>query len=287
MIREKRGWSKPKRLLAGLLAVFLALLVAREYFEPFLTLFINDIIHPKPAPEIIRLTDQTALWLYTDTRPHIGKIDALQKGLVLEHADRRLIEEAYGFGLPLVVAGGAPYNARHAEVLRVADNTLVKRYVIDTADRPVQPLRRKYQPVEPLGTVVVTYTIQPPDLISITADLTGLEVAWDEVYLMNEQGARAFTFFRDPADQTWTTEDMGIWQQTEAPFGCWEAPAHNLRFCVEAPAGQPGFIGRERYNQYNWTGIYYLSWSGIDLEITPPQTTFTYTIRVENLPDAP
>ena len=287
MSKGARRWITPRRLLAGVLGLLLVLVAVRETFEPFLTLFIDDVLRPKPAPQVVKLTDQTALRLYTDTRPHIGKIASLQKGLVLERAGRRLVEEGYGFGLPLVVAGGVPHNARHAEVLRPAPDVLIKRYVLDIADRPVQPLRRKYQPVTPLGTVTVTYTVRPPDLITVTADFTGLEVAWDAVYLMNEQGARAFTRYRDPTGQTWTGADVGIWQQTQAPFGCWEAPEHGVRFCVEAPAGHPGFVGRERYNQYNWLGIYYLSWSGIDLEIAAPQDTFMYTIRVRRIPDVP
>jgi hypothetical protein len=158
---------------------------------------------------------------------------------------------------------------------------------MDTVDRPVRPLRRKYQPVAPIGTVIVTYTVRPPALISVTVDVTGLPPTWDAVYMMNEQGARAFTHYRDPTGQTWSSEDVGIWRQTKAPFGCWEAPEHGVRFCVDAKDGQSGFIGRERYNQYNWLGLYTLSWSGIDLEIEAPQDTFTYAIRVERYPDVP
>ncbi len=287
MSKRAHRWIAPKQLLAGGLVLLLTLVTVREVFEPFLTLYIDDVLRPKPAPQVVQLTEQTVLRLYTDTRPHVGKIASLQKALVLEHNGKLLAEEAYGFGLPLVVADGVPYNARHAEVQHPAPNTLVKRYVMDIADRPVRPLRRKYQPVPPIGTVTVTYTVRPPNLITVTADFTGLDVPWDAVYLMNEQGARAFTRYRDATGQTWTGEDVGIWQQTPAPFGCWEAPAHRLRFCVDTEDGQPGFVGRERYNQYNWLGIYYLSWSGIDLEIAAPQDTFTYTIRVGQIPDVP
>ena len=73
--------------------------------------------------------------LYSDTRPHIGKIDLLQKGLVLVVDEHPVIEEAYGFGLPIVKYGDLAYNARHADVTQVDSHTVVKRYAMDTVDR--------------------------------------------------------------------------------------------------------------------------------------------------------
>jgi hypothetical protein len=143
-------------------------------------------------------------------------------------------------------------------------------------------LRVKYQDVQPLGTVVFSYTVRRPELIHVTVDFRGLDVHWDRAYLMNEQGARVFTHYRDPTGTLESGADIGIWREAEAPFGCWEAPTRGLRFCVEASAGQPGFIGRERYNQYNWLGIYTLSWSGIDIQVEAPVEAYAYTIRVEH-----
>lgn len=43
-----------------------------------------------------------ALSIYSDTRPHVGLIGSLQKGLILVQAGRELIGEGLGFGAPVV-----------------------------------------------------------------------------------------------------------------------------------------------------------------------------------------
>jgi hypothetical protein len=281
--------SRWTRVLLIGLALLAGLFLVREYYAPHLTLIVRDTLWGS-EPLTVPLEDDLALRLYADTRPHTGKIAALQKGLVLVADGAEMIEEGFGFGAPIVQVGDATYLSRHAETARVQEKgrtTLVKTFTIDVVDRPTRIFRKKYRDVAPLGTVVFSYTLRPPESIDVSVDLTNLDVDWARVYLMNEQGARAFTRYRDPMGETWTGEDVGIWQQTEAPFGCWEAPEHGVRFCVEAPAGQPGFVGRERYNQYNWLGIYTLSWSGIDLEVAAPQAIFTYTLRVRRIPDVP
>jgi hypothetical protein len=200
-----------------------------------------------------------------------------------------LIEEGYGFGLPIIEADGTAYVSRHAVTSMARRDgrlTLVKAYRIDVADRPTRPFRVKYADVPPLGTVVVSYTIRGPDLIGVTVDFSRLNADWDHAYLMNEQGARPFVRYVSPSGTKLSAAEVGIWEETTAPFGCWEAPRWSVRFCVEASPGQPGFVGRERYRQYNWLGFYSLSWSGIDIAVDAPLDTYTYAIRIRE-GDAP
>jgi hypothetical protein len=162
--------------------------------------------------------------------------------------------------------------------------TLVKVYTVDVADRPTRFLRVKYEDVEPLGTVAFSYTLRSPDAIEVEVDFTGLEVNWERAYLMNEQGAVNFPVYQDASGQLQSGDDVGIWRATDDVSGCWRREEDALRFCVETEPGRRKFVGRERYNQYRWTGIYYLSWSGIDIEIDPPVDRYRYTIRVEAAP---
>ena len=75
------------------IVIILVLLGLREYFDSFLILYIADVLNPKADPLRVKMTDDVTLLLYSDTRPHIGKIDGLQKGLVLEYRSRKIIEE--------------------------------------------------------------------------------------------------------------------------------------------------------------------------------------------------
>ena len=274
------------RLIAAIALVLLLLVAVRERYAPRLTLYIDDVLKQAPSPLSADLNDELSVRLYSTTQPHLGKIAALQKGLVLVHNGQELIEEGYGFGLPIIEAQGVAYVSRRSEtrLTRQGDRpSLIKVYRMDVADHPTRPFRVKYRDVEPLGTVVFTYTILSPDVIELAVDFSGLEADWDRAYLMNEQGARRFTRYVDATGRSLDAPEVGIWEETAAPFGCWEAPTHSVRFCVEAAEGQRGFVGRERYRQYNWLGFYSLSWSGIDIAVEAPQDTYAYTIRVEEV----
>jgi hypothetical protein len=277
-----RRWLRYALIVASL--VLLLVVIVRERYAPRLTLHLKDRLTQPPPALAGELDGDLSLRLYSTTQPHVGKIAALQKGLVLVHQGQALIEEGYGFGLPIIEAHGVAHISRQAEtslIQRDGRLTLVKVYRIDVADRPVRPFRMKYDDVAPLGTVAFSYTIRAPDTIDVTVDFSGLQADWDRAYLMNEQGARTFTRYVDPAGKKLNASEVGIWEATAAPFGCWEAPARRIRFCVEAVPGHPGFVGRERYRQYNWLGFYTLSWSGIDIVVEAPLDTYSYTIHVE------
>ncbi len=280
--------------LALTLIVALGVLAAREAFDPWLVLFLDDWIHPKPAPLSVQLDEGLVLRVYADTRPHIGKIDELQKGLVLVVDGRQKIEEGFGFGAPIIRYDSRTYLSRHAEIARRTIEgrpALVKRYTIDVADHASQFLREKYRDVAPLGAVVFTYTLTSPTTLAVTVDFSELAVAWDAAYLMNEQGARAFPIYQgriddgDALDATHTGEEVGIWRPVGDPCGCWLNREGTLRFCVETEPGRSTYIGRERYLQVHWAGIYVLSWSGVDIELTAPVTRYDYLIHIERAPD--
>ena len=76
-------------------------------------------------------------------------------------------------------------------------------------------------------------------------------------------GTRAFPIYEDSAGSRIHGDQLGIWHPEDDVFGCWVHHKSILRFCVETQTSTRRFVGRERYNQYNWVGIYTLSWSGI------------------------
>ena len=285
----KRPYATLRRILAAILAVAIAWFVLKEAIEPHWTIRLGDQVRPGPPPVTLVLGSNLALRAYSDTRPHVGKITPLQKGLVLAQDGRELIEEGYGFGTPIVVLGGRSYLSQHADVSAAPDGReIVKRFRIDVEDTWTQPFRRKYRAVEPMGSVVFTYTVAAPGALDVAADFTGLHATPDLVYLANEQGAGSFTLYSDSSGVQRYFADVpdtpDQWVPTTAERTCFTAEARKLRFCVETQPGQAKYVGRERYFQRRWSGLFSLSWAGTDIELARPQGVHRYRVTVEALP---
>ena len=274
------------RVLRGVgvyLAVFLlGWKLLAELIEPHFLLWLGA---KEPFIEVPAVAG-TALRLYSDTRPHVGKIAGLQKGLAWVRDGRLLIEEGYGFGCPIIEWEGMAYISRTAEIEIVEHKQgtrLIKRYAIDTVDTPIQFLRRKYRRVPSLGQVVFQYDIDPRGVIDIEVDFSGLRVDWTQAYVMNEQGARRFIHYADSTGRSLSGDEIGIWEPSERFIAraCFESGDRRLQFCVEAQPPATVYYGRERYEQYNWRGIYYLSWAGVDIELAAPRDVYRYRVTLE------
>ncbi len=288
---------KLRRILALLLALALLFLAVKESREPHLWLFVEDVLNRKPPPLTATLANGLELRLYADPRPHTGKVARLQKGLVLVQDGQERVEEGFGFGLPLIEVDGQAYLSRAASVEQRGD-TLVKRYEMDTLDTPSGFLRRKYEPVPSIGTVVVSYTLtsgagetaaeanRPGSRIHVAADFSGLTADWNQAYLMNEQGAHFFSRYEEPG-LTVESEEFGKWQASQAPRGCIVARDRSVQFCVETQEPVHKYYGRERYQQFYWVGVYALSWAGIDLELQAPLDSFEYWLDVQTADPSP
>lgn len=275
------------RLAWALLIVPLAWKLVAEIVEPHALLWL------RPASATLESAGVagTVLRLHSDTRPHVGKIAGLQKGLVWVWARRALIQEGYGFGCPIVEIEGRAYVSRNATIESTSIGSestlkgtrLIKRFEMDTVDTPIRLLRRKYRPVPSLGTVIVQYDVYPGGVIDVTVDFTQMKQDWSTVYLMNEQGADHFGRYTDSSGLELDANELGIWQQADGSVRrlCFAREARDLEFCVE-PEGTPTvYYGRERYWQRNWRGLYYLSWAGVDIQVRAPRQTYSYRILLE------
>lgn len=264
------------RLVRLVLLALLLFGLLKEIREPYVWLFVHDVLWPKPGPQRVPLDADLAVRLYSDTRPHTGKIARLQKGLVLEVDGRERVEEGFGLGLPLVEVGGRSYLSRAATVM-AHEEALVKHYSMDTIDTPSGFLRQKYVPVATVGAIVVTYTVRA-EQVYIAVDLSGIP-GWERAYIMNEGGAQFFTRYEEPGLAV-EGRAFGKWQPTTAQEGCILSADRSVGFCVQTEETLPKYYGRERYNQYYPFGIYTLSWAGVDIELSPPQSLLQYVIRV-------
>lgn len=270
---------------AVLVMLFAVWFIVKEAVEPHWTIRLADLIRPGPPPLALSLTDRLALHLYADTRPHIGKITPVQKGLVLVRDGQELIEEGYGFGAPIVIVGRRAYLSRSAEVWATADGrSATKRFWLDVEDTWTEFLRPKYRSVAPLGAVVFTYTVTGPDTLEVVADFGALAMTPELVYLTNEQGAGHFRRYSDSTGVDRLLIDApdtpDQWVFTDAARACFTATELRLRFCVETPDGQAKYFGRERYLQFRWTGAFALSWAGVDIELTRPAGVYRYKVEI-------
>jgi hypothetical protein len=267
----------------------IAWFLLKEAIEPHWSIRLGDLLRRGPPPLTMVLGNGLVVRAYPDTRPHVGKITPLQKGLVLVQDGRELVEEGYGFGTPIVVQGGRSYLSQHADIAASPDGRqVVKRFRIDAEDTWTQPFRRKYRSVEPLGSIVFTYTLAGPGILDVAVDFTDLRATADRAYLANEQGARAFTLYSDSSGVHRYFADVpdtpDQWVPATAERTCFTAEIRKVRFCVETSPGQAKYVGRERYFQRRWSGLFSLSWAGTDIELTRPQGVYRYRVTVDGLP---
>ena len=161
-------------LLIGALAIYVQLnySVHREHLEA-----LKDQVERargELAPETLRTMEE---WerLKEAYAGDVSYIDNSPDSAISGNSTVDLDGPAINFGLPLVEVGGQAYLSRSASVAQ-AGNTLRKRYEMDTIDTPSGFLRRKYEPVPSIGTVVVSYTVTT-GTIEVAVDLTGLQAA--------------------------------------------------------------------------------------------------------------
>ena len=274
-----------RRLLWVVPALLVGWFALTEAIVPRWLVWLGGIFNPGPTPLSMDLGNGLAVQAYKDTRPHVGKIMTVQKGLVLVQDGDELVEEGYGFGAPILIYQGQQYLSQHAEVEQSPDRRqIVKRFQMDTIDTWTEFLRPKYRPTPSLGTVVFTYTVASPGVLEVAADFTGLRVEPELAYLSNEQGAIPFTLYSDSAgDQRYFADYVDQWQPASAPRTCFTAEKRRVRFCVETEPGQAKYVGRERYIQYRWAGVFWLSWAGTDIELTRPRGVYRYRVVTEVL----
>ena len=269
------------RWLWIVLGAALAFGVLKEAREPYLRLFLEDALYARAAPVELAIADGIVGRLYTDTRPHVGKIARLQKGMALVVDGQEWIEEGFGWGAPIVEIDGRTYLARTASLSQVG-GSWVKRYILDTIDTPSGFLRQKYVPIAPVGYVEARYTAIARG-VEIEIDLSHAGAGWERAYIMNEQGARAFTRYEEPGLAV-EGAALGQWQETYAARACLVAATGALRFCVESEPGLRKYYGRERYTQFYPIGLYWLSWAGVDIEAPRATDRLRYRVTVERLP---
>lgn len=81
----------------------------------------------------VRLNDSLSVRVYRDNKPHCLETALLQKGLVLIHKDKELIEEGIGFGVPVIKYQDKTLFSGNAQIFTGTDpQSFEKHYLLDT-----------------------------------------------------------------------------------------------------------------------------------------------------------
>lgn len=86
----------------------------------------------------IPVSDSLTLRIYSDTRPHNGKIADIQKGLILVNKGVETIGEGTGFGFPVLVHSGETYfsGVAHVYSFRQKNHMIIrKEFLMDRITR--------------------------------------------------------------------------------------------------------------------------------------------------------
>jgi hypothetical protein len=127
--------------------------------------------------------------------------------------------------------------------------------------------------------VRMSYALDPQfGTLQVTADTSSLvDPAITEVVLMNEQGARPFDCYQDPAGAILRGKKIGCWDEVTSSEGTFVSSHHRIAFRLPQVPGSKLFRGRELVGDR-------LAWSGFGYTFPPGRESFTYTVRIEKLP---
>ena len=93
------------------------------------------LLPPSENVYTVPISSRLSVRLYSDCRPNYLETSPLQKGLVLLHDGRELIEEGVGFGVPVVKYEDKTFFSSKAKVTVEKNNSgylLTKIFVLDT-----------------------------------------------------------------------------------------------------------------------------------------------------------
>ncbi len=254
----------------------------------------------------------TSLRFPNDDSPGEGLTAGLRKGVCMFASGSDLSEEGLGFGVPVIVSRWRTYLSFTAPTVEISsDGTTVKKvFHLDAVQRvgqsdglwPYVWLEAKglvykglpwaqrwllakratgnltpnvgFFPVRSRAEVIIEYRLGE-DNVQVEVDLTGLTALSrrDRVYILNEQGGRAFPIYREDG-RVDSREHRSGWAKVSAESAGFAADDGSRWFNLRAQAGAAMFRGREVVDGQ-------LSWSGIEYDLSDwPGDSFSYRIEV-------
>ena len=277
MSRGTRKWG------AFVIFVFLILpFLVKEAIQPELSLDLLSMLRPKPGPFGARLAGGFEARIYADTKPHVGRIALLQKGVVLYFNGASITGEGYGIGLPIVHKAGKAYLASTAKIGRFTRGDTVilsKIYYFDRVETTHEAPRLKYRKTRVQTRIRVNYYLYE-NYIVVQADLSKAKKdKVDEIYFMNEVSGRLFQIA-----MTKDREEIELLNWQYAPYemvGLY-APGYEIIIWIQSDLTWTKFVGREVTSTWRWYGHVKQDWTGCEIYLEKPISRFTYTVFLQN-----
>ena len=269
----------------GILFVFLFIILpilVKEFAQPGLSLDLLTLIRSSPGPFTGKLSGGFETKIFSDTRPHVGRIALLQKGLVLYFAGKSITGEGYGLGLPIVHKNGQAYLASKAKIGRFVrgDTTILSKiYLYDRVETQTEVPRLKYRKTRPVTQIRVDYYLYQ-NRIAVEADLRRAKKdGIDEIYFMNEVSGRLFQIA-----MTRDRKEIELLHWQYAPYGIigLYAPGYEITVWIKSDITWEKFVGREVTSTWKWYGHVKQDWTGCEIYLGKIVSHFSYSIILQN-----
>lgn len=158
---------------------------------------------------------------------------------------------------------------RHSTRLRRSLNVLF------AVTRSVLKLQTTFEPVKPVGSIVVSYLFRHLErCVTVIVELDSFERArCTQIIVVNEQGA-CFDHYQDSSGTALSGETIGSWDEVQASQASLSDVRHHIAFGVEEVAEARLFRGREQKAKR-------LAWGGLNYVMAPSVQRFAYEIRLE------
>ena len=142
---------------------------------------------------------------------------------------------------------------------------------------------------EPFPAVVgVVYVVRPMDgSLDVHVDArAAVREGVEEVTVMNELGATAFTRYQDTSGRRLDGAAIGSWTEVDTPTACFAAPEHGVSFTVrrlDSPGERddPHDGSRARLFRGREHAPGRLAWAGLAFALPPTAPTISYQIRLD------
>ncbi len=291
--RRRSRFSMTSAEMKFLLFLFMVLLflpmLVQEIAQPRYVLIIKDTFK-KGSPVLHADMDfNLQATIYASTKPFVGRIATLQKGLVMTYKDQPIIGDGFGIGVPIVHKNGTPWLASRAKIGRFTRGDtviLAKVYYFDTIETDKEIPRLRYRRQKKWFTRIrVNYFIYR-NRIDIVADLRDAQKKGAEiVYFMNELSGR---LFRYAITQNRRKLDLLNWQLAPSGLVGLVSSKLNLILWVQCDDTWDRFLGREVLSSWKWYGHTSSNWAGYVIGVPKIPAIFQYTVFFKKTaPDRP